>query len=380
MKFNITGEEFVNSLSKLSSVLPSRSTLPILDNILFELEGNTLKLMASDLEISVRTTIQVDGEGDGTLAVDGKRLLNVARTLPSENLKIESNDKNKLTIKTKKGKYTLPGESAEEFPMPEERDDFSKIELDGSVLRRFIGKVIHAVNTDEIRRNMAGILFDIKADELRLVATDGFRLGKIIKSDFKHQGIPQSNLIVPTKTCQLYLRLNSNNDTTLEFDNNVLKITFEGIEIFSKLIDDTFPNYETVIPKENDKKLKVLKSDLQSSLKRAEIVADVITKRVKLEIRDKSMTIKADNPEIGSEGEETIDIEFIENDSGEEDFSKNPFIIAFNAGYLLDCVSQIETDDILFTFSSPSKATIAHPSTQEENENFMELVMPVRIG
>src|SRR5690606_10242631 len=143
------------------------------------------------------------------------------------------NDKNKLTIKTKKGKYTLPGESAEEFPMPEERDDFSKIELDGSVLRRFIGKVIHAVNTDEIRRNMAGILFDRKADELRLVATDGFRLGKIIKSDFKHQGVPQSNLIVPTKTCQLYLRLNSNNDTTLEFDNNMLKISFEGIEIFS---------------------------------------------------------------------------------------------------------------------------------------------------
>lgn len=380
MKFNITGEEFVNSLSKLSSVLPSRSTLPILDNILFELEGNTLKLMASDLEISVRTTLQVDGEGDGTLAVDGKRLLNVARTLPSENLKIESNDKNKLTIKTKKGKYTLPGESAEEFPMPEERDDFSKVELDGSVLRRFIGKVIHAVNTDEIRRNMAGILFDIKADELRLVATDGFRLGKIIKSDFKHQGVPQSNLIVPTKTCQLYQRLNSNNDTTLEFDNNMLKISFEGIEIFSKLIDDTFPNYETVIPKENDKKLKVQKSDLQSSLKRAEIVADVITKRVKLEIRDKTMTIKADNPEIGSEGEETIDIEFIENDSGDEDFSKNPFIIAFNAGYLLDCVSQIETDDILFSFSTPSKATIAHPSEQEENENFMELVMPVRIG
>ena len=92
------------------------------------------------------------------------------------------------------------------------------------------------------------------------------------------------------------------------------------------------------------------------------------------------MTVKADNPEIGSEGEETIDIEFIENDSGEEDYSKNPFVIAFNAGYLLDCVSQIDTDEVLFSFSSPSKATIAHPSEQEENENFMELVMPVRIG
>ncbi|HLT24908.1 MAG TPA: DNA polymerase III subunit beta [Ignavibacteria bacterium] len=380
MKFNITGEEFVNSLSKLSSVLPTRSTLPILDNILFELKGNTLKLMASDLEIWVRVTLEVDGEGDGTVAVDGKRLLNVARTLPSENLKIESNDKNKLTIKTKKGKYTLPGEAADEFPAPEERDDFSKIELDGSVLRRFIGKVIHAVNNDDLRRNMAGILFDIKSDELRLVATDGFRLGKIIKSDFKHQGIPQTHMIVPTKTCQLYLRLNSNNDSTMEFDNNILKMSFDGTEIFSKLIDDTFPNYESVIPKENDKVLKVQKSDIQSSLKRAEIVADVITKRVKLEIKDKTMTIKADNPEIGSEGEETIDIEFIENDAGNEDFSKNPFVIAFNAGYLLDCVSQIETDEILLSFSSPSKATIANPSAQEENENFMELVMPVRIG
>ncbi len=380
MKFNITGEEFVNALSKLSSVLPTRSTLPILDNILFELDGNTLKLLASDLEISVRTTVEVDGERNGSVAVDGKRLLNVARTLPSENLKLEANDKNRLTIKTKKGKYTLPGEAADEFPVPEERDDFNKVELDGSVLRRFIGKVIHAVNTDDIRRNMAGVLFDIKSDELRLVATDGFRLGKIIKKDFKHQGVPQSVFIVPTKTCQLYLRLNNNNDTTLEFDNNMLKITFEGVEIFSKLIDDTFPNYESVIPKDNDKELKIMKSDLQNSLKRAEIVADVITKRVKLEIGDKSLTIKADNVEIGSEGEETIDIEFIENDSGDEDFSKNPFVIAFNAGYLLDCVSQIETDDIRFSFSTPSKATIARPSQQEENEDFMELVMPVRIS
>jgi DNA polymerase-3 subunit beta len=380
MKFNVNGDNFVSALTKLSSVIPSRSTLPILDNILFELKGNELKLLASDLEIFIRVTIEVEGSRDGTIAVDAKRLLSVARTLTSHKLTIDANDKNKITLKTKNGKYTLPGESPEDFPTPEEKEEVNNIEIEGNTIRRFISKVVHAVNTDEIRRNMAGILFDIKKDELRLVATDGFRLGKIIRNNFNHEDITESKLIVPTKACNLFLRLNNNNDSTLAFDENIMKISFDNVELYTKLIDDTFPNYESVIPKDNDKKLKIAKSELQNSLKRAEILADVITKRVKLEIRDNSLTIKADNPEIGAEGEEMIDGSFVSNDGEETNFEEEPFVIAFNAGYLLDCLSQIETEEVIFSFSSASKATIAVPSEQEDDEDYMELVMPVRIG
>jgi DNA polymerase-3 subunit beta len=380
MKFNIKGEHFVNSLTKLSSVIPTRSTLPILDNILFELEGNNLKLLASDLEIFVRTTVEVEGMEDGKVAIPAKRLLEISRTLTSTNINIDVNEKNKLTLKTKNGKYSLSGEPPEDFPTPEEKTEVNKIELEGSTLRRFISKIIHAVNNDEIRRNMSGILFDIGKSELRFVATDGFRLGKIIQKNFTHVNPEDRKIIVPSKTCQLILRLNNNEDSILEYDENLLKISFNEIEIYSKLIDDTFPNYETVIPLDNNKLLKIDREVIENSLRRALIFADDITKRVKLEIANNSLTIKADNPEIGAEGEETIDCEFGTKDSSDIDFNKEPFGIAFNASYLIDCVTHIQTDKINFDFSTPSKAAIATPTEQSPNEDFMELVMPVRTG
>ena len=380
MKFNIKGEQFVNSLTKLSSVIPTRSTLPILDNILFELEGNKLKLLASDLEIFVRTTVEVEGTEDGKVAIPAKRLLEISRTLTSADISVDVNEKNKLTLKTKNGKYSLSGEPTEDFPTPEEKENLNKIELDGSILRRFISKIIHAVNNDEIRRNMSGILFDIGKSELRFVATDGFRLGKIIKTNFTHDNPTDHKIIVPLKTCQLILRLNNNDDSVVEYDENLIRITFDDVDIYSKLIDDTFPNYETVIPLDNNKLLIIDKNNIENSLRRALIFADDITKRVKLEITNSSITIKADNPEIGAEGEETIDCEFRMKDSSDVNFDEEPFSIAFNASYLIDCVSHIQTDKINFDFNTPSKAAIATPTEQSPDEDFMELVMPVRVG
>ncbi len=379
MKFSVTGDKLVDYLSKLNSVIPTRSPLPILDNILFELHGNELKLLASDLEIFIRTTVEVDGKKDGKVAIPAKKLLEISRTLPSTKLDIDVTDKNRITIKTKNGKYTIGGEPSDDFPVPEEKSDMHKLEFDGQTLRRCLSKVIHAVNTDELRRNMSGILLDVKKNELKFVATDGFRLGKIIKDDFDLQTDVEEKIIIPLKTSNLILRLNNSNDSVIEFDENDLKVSFGDIEIYSKLIDDTFPSYENVIPSDNDKILKINKDELSNSLRRALIFADVITKRVRLEITNKSMIIKADNPEIGSEGEETIESNFVSN-SGDEDFDKTPFVIAFNAGYLLDAVSQMETDEINISFGSPSKAAITTPSEQKPNENFIELIMPVRVG
>jgi len=379
MKFSVTGDKLVDSLSKLNSVIPTRSPLPILDNILFELSGNELKLLASDLEIFIRTTLVVDGKKDGKVAIPAKKLLEISRTLSSASLTVEVNDKNRITIKTTNGKYTMGGEPAEDFPTPEEKNDLNKLELEGHTMRRCLSKIIHAVNTDELRRNMAGILLDLNKNELKFVATDGFRLGKIIKDDFKGQSEVEEKIIIPLKTSNLILRLNNNDETVIEFDEKDLKISFSGIEIFSKLIDDTFPSYENVIPNDNDKILKIKKNDLSNSLKRALLFADVITKRVRLEIMNNSLLIKADNPEIGSEGEETIECNFVSNNGG-EDFDKKPFLIAFNAGYLLDAVSQMETEEINISFGSPSKAAIITPSKQHANENFIELIMPVRVG
>jgi DNA polymerase-3 subunit beta len=379
MKFSVKGDKLVDYLTKLNSVIPTRSPLPILDNILFDLKGNELQLIASDLEIFIRTTAEVDGKRDGKVAIPAKKLLDISRTLATSKLDLDVNDKNRITIKTANGKYMIGGEPAEDFPLPEEKTDMHKLEFDAQTLRRCLSKVIHAVNTDELRRNMSGILLDVNKNELKFVATDGFRLGKIIKDNFKIQSEVEEKIIIPLKTSNLILRLNNNEESLIEFDENNLRVSFGDIEIYSKLIDDTFPSYENVIPADNDKILKIEKDVFANSLRRALIFADVITKRVKLEIMNNSMMIKADNPEIGSEGEETIESSFVSN-SGDEDFNNNPFVIAFNAGYLLDAVSQMETDVINVSFGSPSKAAIATPSEQMANENFIELIMPVRVG
>ncbi|MEO8209380.1 MAG: DNA polymerase III subunit beta [bacterium] len=379
MKFSVKGDKLVDYLTKLNFVIPTRSPLPILDNILFELKGNELKLLASDLEIFIRTNLEVEGIEDGKVAIPAKKLLEISRTLTFAKLELDVNEKNRITIKTKNGKYTIGGEPAEDFPSPEEKEDMHKLELEGQTIRRCLSKVIHAVNTDELRRNMSGILLDVDKNEIKFVATDGFRLGKIIKDNFKPQSEVEEKIIIPLKTSNLILRLNNNDDSVIEFDENDLKVSFGDVEIYSKLIDDTFPSYENVIPNDNDKILKINKNEFSNSLRRALIFADVITKRIRLEMSNNSMIIKADNPEIGSEGEETIDCSF-NGLNGSEDFDKQPFVIAFNAGYLLDAVSQMETDEINVSFGSPSKAAIATPTEQLENENFIELIMPVRVG
>jgi DNA polymerase-3 subunit beta len=324
-------------------------------------------------------------KGNIEILIDGverlyKEAENVSKKMyEKRKIKIDVNEKNKVTITSKNGKYTLFGEPVDDFPTPEDRGDLNRIEIKSAVLKRFMMKVRHSVKYDEIRRNMAGVFIDVKKDELRFVATDGFRLSKIIAKNFTHSNPKDDNFIVPLKTCEMILKLCNDGDSVIEYDSNMIKATFENLQIYSKLIDDTFPNYETVIPKENDKKLKINKIELQNSLRRALIFADVITKRVRFEAKNDLMTIKADNPEIGAEGEENIECSFVA-DGNDVDFDKEPFVIAFNVGYLLDCLSQMETPEVIFSFNTPAKASIIIPTEQLADEDFMELIMPVRVS
>lgn len=483
MKFNISVENFVNYLSKLSHVIPVRSTLPILDNILFELEGNELKMHATDLENFIRAKVTVNGKEDGSCAIPAKKLLDLTRLLLSKfeavsidvefkksdydllneetklsnifkdrlrylnfeqklihkgflslenkesiieeigrnqevyvnegrhdlasaneilknkieelfekseklsakmyskkKLTIDTNEKNKVTITSTNGKYSLFGESADDYPVFEDKNELNSFTLKGSLLKHFINQVRHAAEDDDIKRNMTGILFDIRKEDLRLVATDGFRLGKIILKEFKNDSPKEDKFIVPLKTSELILKLTEENEVKVEYNETILKLTTDTIEIFSKLIDDTFPNYETVIPKNNDKQLKVTKLDFTNSLKRASIFVDPPTKRVRFEIKNSVMMIKADNPEIGGEGEEVIDCRFVSMDNNEADFDNEPYVISFNVFYLLEALNVIHSSEVLMTFSNPSKAAIVLPSEQPDNEEYVELIMPVRVS
>ncbi|MCI0474172.1 MAG: DNA polymerase III subunit beta [Ignavibacteria bacterium] len=478
MKFNISAEKIFNAVNKLNYVVPgsSHSTLPLLSNIYFSLEGNTLRLIATDLEAFLKTDIEVEGLENGAVAVPARKFLDLLKALivktesvivkekidregygklvntdlvpdlgqfgvkvdgdniqykgyiPEDSfsgledvlkeyrdktaekkddeltelfsafadslrktadaavktfkkatekikIKIESNDKNKITISSKNGKYQFFGEPVEDYPVPEDKDELSKLEISGTVLRKYLQKVKHSVKNDEIRRNMAGVFFDTRKTELRLVATDGFRLSKISSEEFSHSNGKDENFILPVKTVDLLVRLITDAKLIAEFDSTIIKFTIDNLFMYSKLIDDTFPNYEAVIPKDNDKKIIVSRHELISSLRRASIFTDKVTNKVKFDIVNGELTIKADNPESGGEGEETINCEF-KTTAG--DTIDELFTIAFNVNYMLDCLSQMDTDDVIITFSTPSKATIAIPVGSQED--FMELIMPVRVG
>ncbi len=483
MKFNITVENFVNYLTKLSYVIPSRSALPILENVLFELKGNELTLQATDLENFIRVKVPVEGHEDGECAIPAKKLLDLLRLLVAKydnivvetefnsddydllnkegnlyellkgkityiyktkslvftgvfenevrlslleklgnnqqiyinegkhelasaneklknaieklyeknestlsklmtkkKIKFETNEKGKVTITSSNGKYSFFGQSTEDFPSIEDKNQLESIRIKDTTLRRIISKVRHAVSMEETKRNMTGILFDIRKDELRFVSTDGFRLSKFSLRDYETTEIKESKIIVALKAADIITKLIGREESTIEYDETLIKLSTNTTEFYSKLIEDTFPNYETVIPKSNDKKLKVSRTDFLNSLKRASIFVDPATKRVKFEIKNSTINIKADNPEIGADVEEVIDCNFISLEDNEADFDKNPFSISFNVHYLIDCFSVLESPEILMTFSSPSKACVITPSVQENNEDYMELVMPVRVG
>ena len=387
MKFSVQSNELIGAINKVIPVTPARSTLPILGNLHFKLQGKELTITGSDLEVFINVRLKVDGKADGEVALPAKRLETLLQNLPGKELSFDLQSNYKLIIKTKGGKWTITGEDPNDFPSQADLEGSNSIEISSGELTRYLSKAVHAASNDELRRSMNGVYFEIKPGDFRVVSTDGHRLVRIINKNFGYEG-EKLVMLVPIKTCQLITRLfkggtkpgaeeepennkNTPADTTVtvQFSNEFLVCTYQNITITSRLIDDTFPNYESVIPTDNEKILKLKRDDLIASVKRSIIMSDQITNRTSIQVADNELKVRSANNEYGTDSEETIECTFTE----EEEFE-----IAFNGKYLLEAIQHFENGDLLFDFSTPLKAAIIRPSEQVENEDLMMLVMPVR--
>jgi len=384
MKFSVQSNELIGAINKVIPVTPARSTLPILGNLFFRLEGKELTIIGSDLEVYIKVVLNVEGKSDGEVAIPAKRLETLLQNLPGRDLSFDLQSNYKLIIKTKGGKWTITGEDPNDFPAPAEVSDANNIEITSSILTQYLGKAIHAASTDELRRSMNGVFFEISTKEFRIVSTDGHRLVRIIKKDFKFEG-EKLNMLVPVKTCQLITKLfkgaskagakeeegepESDSLVAIHFSAEFLTCTYKNITISSRLIDDTFPNYESVIPTDNEKKLKINRDELISSVKRSIIMSDQITNRTSFQIADNELKVLSANNEYGTDSEEIISCTYSESDELE---------IAFNGKYLLEAIQHFEGEEIIFDFSTPLKAAIIRPTEQPKEEDIMMLVMPVR--
>jgi DNA polymerase III subunit beta len=381
MKFSVQSNELIAAINKVIPVTPARSTLPILGNLYFKLKGKELTIIGSDLEVYINVRVNVEGKSDGEVALPAKRLETLLQNLPGKELTFDLQSNYKLTIKTKGGKWTITGEDPNDFPAPAEIDGSKSIDIASGVLTRYLSKAIHAASTDELRRSMNGVYFEIKPGDFRVVSTDGHRLVRIINSNFNFEG-DKLIMLVPIKTCTLMTRLfkggakDENEDegasdavVTIHFSNEFLVCSYKNITITSRLIDDTFPNYESVIPTDNEKRLKLKRDDLIASVKRSIIMSDQITNRTSVQISGDELKVRSANNEYGTDSEETIECTFTEEDE---------FEIAFNGKYLLEAIQHFESGELFFDFSTPLKAAIIRPVEPVENEDLMMLVMPVR--
>jgi DNA polymerase-3 subunit beta len=370
MKFSTTSTELQKVMGNIGGVIPAKSTLPILENFLFHLQKDNLRITATDLDISMSVDIRVRGSEDGVVAIPAKRLFETVRSLPEVNIDFISDSKtNKVIMLTANGEYKLTGESGENYPTLPSFKSETSLEIDNELLRRLIGKTIFAVSSDELRPAMMGIFIQIKKGEIRSAATDGHRLVRMISSKFQSNNIEQ-DIVIPAKALNLVLKSVNAEKTTITFGENHTKFIFGEVILISRMIEEKYPNYESVIPADNDKVLVVDKNQILSSVRRTALYASSTTHQVRISIKKGTINVSAEDVDFGSEARETLTC----------DYSAEPMEIGFNSAYIIDILSHIDTDEAMFKLSTPTRAVIIQPVTQKENENLLMLVMPVRLN
>jgi len=372
MHFTVSKGVLQKGLQKVVGVIPTKTTIPILENVLLDLQGNKLQITGTDLEICISTDIPVNGEIDGACAVPAKSLNEILRELPEVPVDVQLEDGNKVSIRTKNGLYKLGSQPKEEFPSIVLEESEGQFIVNGSILSRMINKSIFAVSTDELRSTLMGVYFQLTADEFRCVATDGHRLAKINNSRIQSPTF-QKNTIVPTKALSLILRnieaSEEEKDIKIAFGENHLIFRLDETFIYSKIIEGQYPKYENVIPIDNDKKMIVNKEELAAAVKRVAIFSNSFTHQIKFEIKTNLLKISSEDIEYGGEGSEEIPSKY--------EFEE--LEIGYNGLYILEIIKNIDTDEVSFLLKDSVSAAIVTPTSQKENENLMMLIMPIRL-
>ncbi|HZY10677.1 MAG TPA: DNA polymerase III subunit beta [Bacteroidota bacterium] len=370
MNFSISSNDLQKVLGNIGGVIPSKSTLPILENFLFEAQKDQLRLTATDLDISMSVDIPLKVIKEGKIAVPAKRLFETVRSLPSTEMTfIAEPNNNKITISTSNGEYKLTGESVENFPTISTFKSIEEIKISENILRRLISKTLFAVSTDELRPAMMGVLFQFRKTEIRVAATDGHRLVRFVNSSFS-SGKKDIDLIIPAKALNLVLKSIGDGECTISLNEESIMFTFNKTTLISRLISEKYPNYESVIPLDNDKTLVIDKNQLISSVRRTSLYASLTTHQIRFALKKGNLTVSAEDIDLGSEAKEMLSC----------DYSSEPMEIGFNSNYITDLLTHIDTDEATFSMGSSTRAAIVKPVTQHNGENLLMLVMPVRLN
>lgn len=374
MEFIVSSSELLNQLSAIKGVINSKNTLPILDNFLFNLESNTLKLTASDLETTLNTQLDLDNAtGSGTIAIESRRLTDILKEFPDQPLTFKiDQDSYQVDIFSQNGKYSIMGQNGDDFPkVPEVNEsEANSIEIAGDVITKGINNTIFATADDELRPVMNGILVELTTEHFRLVASDSHKLVRFTRTDYKSE--QDSSFILPKKTATLLKSLlaKEKENISIQFDSKNAFFQMSNYHLVCRLVEGKYPSYNAVIPTENPNKLTIDRYDFYNTLKRVSIFSNQASNLAKLSFKGNELTISAQDIDFSISAYETINCQF----EGEE------MEIGFKSSFLLDILSNIGSTDVALEMSDPSRAGILLPVDPEaENEDVLMLIMPMMV-
>lgn len=370
MRLSTSKKELKNALQKLSKATPARSTLPILSCVLFKVdEGDTI-LRSTDLEITYVTKIPASIEEPGEAAIPLQTLLEITNELPEGRLTISVDSQNRVELISDTGVYDLMGKPAEEYPSMPDTEDGKPITVFSDHLRAIIEKTVFAVSRDELKPSLTGVLFKFESNNLTAVATDGHRLVRYTLNNVSNQE-DTNNVIVPKKFLSLIQTiLKDGEELELWLCENHLNLTLDNDTIFSRIIDERFPDYENVIPKDNDKTLTIGKDDILGAVRRVSIFANKSTNQIALRLGNDKLLITTEDPEKASRAQEEL--------SGA--YQGDDLTIGYNASYLKDILAHIDDDSIIIQLKSPISAALFYPEKPKEDIDITMLLMPIRLN
>ncbi|SER52912.1 DNA polymerase III subunit beta [Giesbergeria anulus] len=354
-------------LQSVAGIVERRNTLPILANVLLRKTGNALQLTTSDLEIQIRTTAELGGDtGDFATTVNARKLIDILRTMPSDQTVAIENSQSKLVLKGGKSRFTLQTLPAEDFPLVQEAASFGPtFSVPQKTLKNLLGQVAFAMAVQDIRYYLNGILFVAEGNTLSLVATDGHRLA--FASATLDVEVPKQEVILPRKTVIELQRLLSDADGALQmcFAHNQAKFSFGAMEFVTKLVEGKFPDYNRVIPKNHHNSITLGRAPLLACLQRTAIMTSEKFKGVRLNLEPGVLRVASNNAEQ-EEAMDELDI----------DYSGNAIEIGFNVTYLIDALTSMGQDMVKVQLQDGNSSALL---TIPDNDSFKYVVMPMRI-
>lgn len=370
MKFSVSSSDLLKQLQIVNGAIGSNPVLPILEDFLFTIEGNSLNIAATDLETSITTSIEVQASGDTSVAIPAKILMDTLKALPQQPITFSVDEDNfSIEITSAYGRYKLAGESGADFPQIPTADDVNTIVVPASTLSQAINKTIFATSNDELRPAMTGVFFKVADNTLTCVATDAHKLVRFAYDDIAND--LEASFIVPKKALNLLKgSLPSAGEVNIAFNRANAFFSFGDVNMMCRLIDARYPDYNAVIPADNPNTLTVNRSDFQSSMKRIAIYANKTTNQVILNITESSLTVSAQDLDFSNEATEQLQCNY-EGDS---------LTIGFNAKFLIEMLNVLETDEVKMELSTSTRAGILLPTENNDSEEILMLVMPVMLS